>query len=293
MVLPGSSSSSTAGSPATLVNVKAVHDRLKNHVITMFNDNDEYIIGVVGHDSSLSGTILSADIISYANDLRINHQSQGYDQQMVMVSATKLQRPVSVARTNVALKVGGQYAAAAVGAMSVSRQVAVSLTRKNLGGFSAVLDTRTKKEKNNEAAAGIMVIEQTNGYTQIRHALTMDNVGGVSKSELSVVRAKHFMMASLKNTIDTQLIGNVVADGNAPLVISTTISWALETLKNDNDIVDFSDVQARTLTTNPTVVDVRFNYRPAFPVNYISIGFSIDLSTGNSTLSQANTLQTG
>jgi hypothetical protein len=290
MTLP----TTTGGAAATIDQSKNVHNRLKNHIVTMLNDEDQYIIGIVGYDGSSSATGLgSNDMIGYANNLRINHQSQGYDQQMVFVSTTKLQRPVSVARTSVALNVGGQYAAVAIGAMATSRQVSTSLTRKNLSGFSAVLDVRTKKQKNAEAEAGMFVVEQVNGYVQARHALTMDNVGGVSRSELSVVRAKHFMMSSLKNTVDTQLIGNVVADGNAPLVISTTISSTLETLKNNGDIVDYSDVQARTLTVNPTAVDVRFNYRPAFPVNYINIGFSIDLSTGNSTLTQANTLQAG
>ena len=143
------------------------------------------------------------------------------------------------------------------------------------------------------AEAGILVIEQAGTAPQVRHAVTTDVKNGVSQSELSVVRSKHFMMATLKNTVDTQIIGKVVADGNAPLVVSTAISSALETLKNNGDIVDFSDVQARTLTNGPTTVDVRFNYRPAFPVNYINIGFSIDLTSGNSTLDQANTLQVG
>ena len=290
MTLP----SSSPGAAATLGNTKSVHDRLKTHVITMINEEDQYIVGIVGHDGSNSIRGLSSiDMISYANQLRLNHQGQDFDQQMVFVSVTKLQRPVSVARTSVALNIGGQYAAVAIGSMSASRQVSTSLTRKNVSGFSAVLDTRTKKEKNTEAEAGMFVLEQLNGFVQVRHALTMDNTGGVSRSELSVVRAKYFMMASLKNTVDTQLIGNVVADGNAPLVISTTIASTLETLKNNGDLVDYSDVQARTLSVDPTTIDVRFSYRPAFPVNYINIGFSIDLTTGNSTLSQANTLQAG
>jgi len=281
------------GATVTTTNVKAIHSKLKNHLATMVTDSGQYIIGLVGHDGTGDTSLTSASLIANVGDLRINHQDQGYDQQLVFVSPTKLQRPVSIASTNVALEVGGQYAAVAIAAMAASREVSTSLTRKNVGGFSAVLNTFTKKEKNSMAEAGILVIEQAGTAPQVRHAVTTDVKNGVSQSELSVVRAKHFMMATLKNTVDTQIIGKVYADGNAPLVVSTAISSALETLKNNGDIVDFSDVQARTLTNGPTTIDVRFNYRPAFPVNYINIGFSIDLTSGNSTLSQANTLQVG
>jgi len=281
------------GAVATTSNVKSIHAKLKDHIAYMVNNEDQYIIGIVGHDGANDSTLSSAVMTSYANDLRTNHQGQDLDQQMVFVSATKLQRPVSVARTSVALNIGGQYAAAAIGSMAASRNVSMSLTRKNVAGFSGLLDVRTKKEKNSEAAAGLLVFEQVGNAIQVRHSLTTDNTGGVSRSEFSVVRAKNFMMSSLKNTVDTQIIGNIVADGNAPLVISTAIASTLERLKYDNDIVDYSDVQARTTSINPTTVDVRFNYRPAFPVNYINIGFSIDLTAGNASLAQSNTLQVG
>lgn len=288
-------STSTPGTPASTTQVKAVHAKLKDHLVAMVTDSGQYIIGIVGHNGTTSGdtTLTPASLIANVNDLKINHQDQGYDQQMVFVSSTKLQRPVSTSSANVALQVGGQYAAVAIGAMAASRQVAVSLTRKGLGGFSALLNNFTKKEKNAMAEAGILVIEQVGTIIQVRHAVTTETKNGVSQSELSVVRAKHFMMATLRDTVDTQVIGKVVADGNAPLVVSTAISSALETLKNNGDIVDFSDVQARTLPTGPTTVDVRFNYRPAFPVNYINIGFSIDLTSGSTTLSENNLLQAG
>lgn len=281
------------GLAATTANVKSIHSKLKDHISYMLTNEDQYIMGIVGHDGNNDSTLTSTAMISNANDLRANHQGQDLDQQIVFVSATKLQRPVSAARTTVALNLGGQYAAVAIAGMAASRGVSVSLTRKNIAGFSGLLDVRTKKEKNAEAAAGLLVLEQIGNLIQVRHSLTTDITGGVSRSEFSVVRAKNFMMASLKNTVDTQIIGNIVADGNAPLVVSTTIASTLERLKADNDIVDYSDVQARTLTVNPTILDVRFNYRPAFPVNYINIGFSVDLSTGNTTLAQANTLQAG
>lgn len=31
---------------------------------------------------------------------------------------------------------------------------------------------------------------------------------------------------------------------------------------------------------NPSVIEVRFGYRPSFPLNYIMVNFAIDLNTG-------------
>jgi hypothetical protein len=37
----------------------------------------------------------------------------------------------------------------------------------------------------------------------------------------------------------------------------------------------------QTSSTDPTVVEVKFAYKPAYPLNYIVISFSIDMSTGD------------
>jgi hypothetical protein len=131
----------------------------------------------------------------------------------------------------------------------------------------------------------LLVVEpKGNNITQIRHAVTLDT-GNVSRSELSVVRAKHKVLDSLKKTVEDQIIGRVVADNNAPLVIRTVVGGVLSTMVDDGDIVNFANVQAKTLSTNPTIVEIRFSYTPAFPINYISMNFAIDLSTGTLNLS--------
>jgi hypothetical protein len=50
--------------------------------------------------------------------------------------------------------------------------------------------------------------------------------------------------------------------------------------------VDYANVQVRQLA-QPTTIEVRFNYRPAFPINYINIVFGIDLTTGDLTTTAA------
>ena len=176
--------------------------------------------------------------------------------------------------------VGGQYAAAAIGGMIASRAVYQPLTRQALSGFSQLGEVRTKSGKNADAAVGLMVIEDKDGLVQVRHAVTMDTSSTPAR-ELSVVRAKHRVIESIRQTIDDQIIGQVVADGDAALVVRSAIIGVLDQLRSERDIVSYSDVQSRVASLDPTTIEVRFSYAPAFPVNYVNVVFSLDLSGGN------------
>jgi hypothetical protein len=96
------------------------------------------------------------------------------------------------------------------------------------------------------------------------------------------------MILSVMQTIDQNIIGQVVADNNAPLVIESAIRSVLQTLVDDRDIVGYSDVVATVKDVNPTIIDVTFSYRPAFPVNYVNVSFAVDLTSGSLTLTNTN-----
>jgi hypothetical protein len=91
------------------------------------------------------------------------------------------------------------------------------------------------------------------------------------------------MIESLRDTLDS-LIGEVIADDTAPGVVASAIRNVLEALRGAGDLVAYSDIQARTTSLDPTIIEVRFSYRPAFPINYINIVFSLDLTTQTLTL---------
>jgi|GEM_PF-2035369 len=263
---------------------------VQSHIAYQYTENDEIIIGVFGEDGT-DGTSYAtqADLQGHAAQLRATYNG-AYAQQVVLISPSKFDK---YSPNGTLLNLGGQYAAAAVAGMLSSRAVSSSLTRKNIIGFNNINDSRTKTQKIDDSKNGLFVIEQKGILIQIRHALTTD-VTSVAKSELSVVRAKQKMVNSLRKTVDEQIIGTVVADNNAPLVIGSAITGVLNRMVDDKEIVGFSDVQSRTLTLNPTTVEVRFNYRPAFPVNYIQIGFSVDLNNGALNLSSStNQVNTG
>jgi hypothetical protein len=99
------------------------------------------------------------------------------------------------------------------------------------------------------------------------------------------------MIDSLRRTIDTQVIGQVIADEVGPLTIQSTVASTLRTLQDDGVIVQFDSVQAQIASIDPTQIGIRFNYRPAFAINYVNIEFSVDLTNGITSLTatdQAN-----
>lgn len=257
--------------------IQAAQDHIK-----FMKGEQQYMVAVVGEDSSASNSVAQkATLRTHAATVAARYGGE-VTEQIGFVSPAKY----TVALPNSTggeLAVGGQYMAAAIAGMLAARPVSQTLTRKVVSGFKSVAEIRSKADKNTDATNGLMVIEQKGFNIICRHAITLSTASTI-KSELSIVRAKHRVIESVRSTIDTQIIGQVIADGRAPEVVRSAVIDTLAALVRDKDIVDFSGVQARTLTLNPTHIEVRFSYLPAFPVNYVSIVFSLDLGTGELTL---------
>lgn len=241
-------------------------------------DNDQYIILIGGEDSSTSSSVAQkATLQSHANTLRGRYGGE-LAEQTVFISPSRFVRALPLLGQSV--YVGGQFAAAAIAGMLASRPVSSALTRQAVSGFNAVADARTKLDKDADAAAGLFVIEQRGLGVQVRHSITLDT-SQTARRELSVVRAKHRVIESVKDTLETQVIGQVIADGMAPLIVRSAVISVLEELRQARDLVAYSDVEARPTELDPTRIEVRFSYRPAFPLNYIDVRFALDLTTGD------------
>lgn len=256
----------------------AIAGVVQDHVKFM-KDQNQYMVALLAEDSSAAATVgQMATLRAHAASLQAR-QGGVVNEATVLISPSKYSRVNSLGTT---IFVGGQYVAAAIAGMLAARGIAQTTTRKQVSGLKAVNDYRSKADKNADGAAGLLVVEQKGLGVVVRHAVTLDNTS-TAKRELSVVRQKHFMIESIRQTLENQIIGQVVADGNSNAVVSATITAVLEALKANQDIVGYNGVESRTLTLDPTVVEVRFNYRPAFPINYINVTFSLDLSAGDIT----------
>jgi hypothetical protein len=240
--------------------------------------NQQYIMGIFGEDASASNTVATkATLRTHATTLA-GRYGGSIAEQVVLLSPAKFRRALPIFGQS--LYLGGQYAAAAYAGMLASRSVSDALTRKVMSGFIEVSDPRYRQDKNDDAAAGLCVIEQSQGLIRIRHSVTLDNTSS-ARREVSVVRSKHRVIESVRDTLESQIIGNLIADDNAPLVVSAAVNSVLAALVASRDIIDYSPVESRLTSLEPTRIQVRFSYRPAFPVNYIDVEFALDLTNAD------------
>lgn len=266
-------SDANVGDSTQLALIQALQDHLK-YMVT----EQQYIFGIVGEDSSASSSVAQKAIIRTHATTVAGRYNGDLAEQMIFVSTSKFTR--ATPSLGGSIYVGGQYVAAAIAGMLAGQPVSAPITRKMLSGFTSVADYRSKADKNADAEVGLTVVEQRGQAVMVRHGITLDVNSGSARREISIVRAKHRVIESVRDTLETQVIGKVIADDAAPIVVRTAVTNVLSNLRFVNDIVDFGSVSSRTLTLDPTTIEVRFSYRPSFPVNYINVGFSLDLTTG-------------
>jgi hypothetical protein len=197
---------------------------------------------------------------------------------------------------NQTVEVGGSYLAAAYAGMLAARQPQIPLTHKFPVSFigipTPVKQAMTKQVKNLLSSSGVCVTEvNRTGRLQVRHGLTTDFTGGVLLREISLVRAQDALYALVEDTLkSSNLIGlPILADTG--LRVKGITQGALEQAKAQNLIVDYNSLKVRQQSPpagDPTIIEVKFAYKPAWPLNYILVSFTVDTSTGDSTLTTTN-----
>lgn len=237
-----------------------------SHVNKM-NGQGEYRIGVAGIDGS-STSVPAATLRT--NAIALNNEAV----RLISPASWNISNPV----TNRVLNLGGQYVAAAIAGMYAGRDVQVPLTRKSVAGIDGLNDNRTASELALDSSSGLLVVENRGGILRVRHDLTTA-VGSVNTREASVVRAKYEMASRLRRSLDTGVIGVVVPQDRAPLLVQGSVAGVLEQLLSEGAINGYSDIKARVLA-DPTTIEVRFQYIPAYPINNISVVFTINTTTG-------------
>jgi len=258
----------------------SVHASLAAHLTSMASQG-KFRMGVVGRDTTTTPLT--------AQQLR---DSQIYNNEALMMispGSFKTINPI----TGREVIVGGQYAAAAVVGMFAARDVQIPLTRKTLAGFTGIAEKRSATELALDSAAGLMVIEEKNGVLRVRHGVTTA-IGNVNTREASVVRAKYDMALRLSNTLDG-IVGIVAPVQDAPGIVSSLVTGVLAQLTTEQSISSYQNVKARLLPSDLTTVEVKFEYTPAYPINNISVIFTINTQTGDvsSNISGTTTDTTG
>jgi hypothetical protein len=148
---------------------------------------------------------------------------------------------------------------------------------KPLTQFNDIDDIFTRVEKNQMAAAGIMVIERkAPGDFRIRHALSTDPSSAVTQ-EFKVVRIKDalslYLIQNLENVyINTRNIGpETIAN------ITATMKFLLGNVIGRNDITQYQNLEVTQNPSEPREVDIKFQIKPTWDLNWILITFGVSL----------------
>lgn len=190
--------------------------------------------------------------------------------------------------------VDGFYLAAACGGILATQLAQVALTHKSPAGFvgvpATVRQAMTKAVKNQLSESGVSVVEVTRSNAlSVRHGVTTNFGGGVLTREISIVRARDALYNMLQDTLEgAALVGQPIGPDTATSV-KGIVAGALETALASGLIRSYRDLLVRQQvapTGDPTIIEVRFAYQPTYPLNYVIAQFSVDTTTGETTLAE-------
>lgn len=267
------------------------------------NEEDVSIVvplptGVADGDATTVGTDLETHVQSASNDILYRTGIVGFDTGVTTDPATLA---ASIASQRVMLaypnrldyyngqlgktfEVGGQYLAAAYGGQIIGQAVSEPLTKNLIRGFAGipagVLSTMTRSNKNAWSQGGVSVTEQSRGgRLTVRHGVTTDPSNSLTR-ELSLVRAKDAMVFALKDSMDRSgLVGSAIQQDTV-LSVKAMAASSLESSMQAGVFVSYTNLRVRQTGGDPSVIEIKFQYQPAYPLNYIVISFSLDISNG-------------
>ena len=250
-----------------------IHTLVQQHVDIQSNNKYERR-AILGFDGSTTPVLTTT---------RINNAQSISDRRVALVSPSSFTYFAPELNKDVVL--GGQFMAAAVAGKSVSQIAAMPLTRKNIAGFSGPAENQREGEKNLESQNGLMVVEKTRrNQVQVRHGVTTDPTDILSR-EWSIIGQQDVMVYRIRDYLDADgLIGMPIYDTTLVQVKASAES-ALVSLVRDQIIVSYQNLKVRQIATLPDVIEVRYEWQPAYPLNYIVVRYSVAVMTGDVTTS--------
>lgn len=183
-----------------------------------------------------------------------------------------------------ATEIAGCYLAAAISGLLVALPVNEGLTKKVVSGFrgidSAKRQEMTKSAMNQLSSAGVMVVEMDRrNRLVIRHGVSTD-FSSLDTREVSLTRINDAVYQGIQIGVENaQLIGAPI-DADMVVRVMGTLQSLLEQMVISRTIVSWQGLSVTQQSTDPSVIEARFEYRPAIPLNYIVVTYSLDLNTG-------------
>lgn len=189
--------------------------------------------------------------------------------------------------TSTTFQASGCYLAVALAAILSSLPVNTGITNqvvRGTGGLpQAEVSRMTNAFMNTVAASGVSVCALNHaGALACRQGLTTD-MSAINHQEISVVRqADTLFVAVSQGLMNAGLIGQPITV-NTVSAVQEAVLGILEAAVAQSVIVRYTNltvVQQTYPGGSPTVMNVTFQYLPAWPLNYITVQMSLDLTGG-------------
>ncbi|ASZ74696.1 tail sheath [Mycobacterium phage Phabba] len=256
--------------PAT--GATAIQALVQQHVQAQSNNKYERR-AIVGMDGSVT-PVLSSQRIANAQAI--------FDQRVALVSPSSFQ--YYAPELNQPVILGGQYMAAALAGLSSSMNAAMPLTRKVVRGFVGPAENQREGEKNLESSNGLMVVEKTRRQqVQVRHGVTTNPTDLLTR-EWSIIGQQDVMVYRIRDYLDADgLIGMPIYDSTL-IQVKASAEAALQSLLRDEIIRNYQGLKVRQIATLPDVLEIRYEWLPAYPLNYIVVRYSVAVLSGDITV---------
>jgi hypothetical protein len=264
----------TGGSPGDIINVGT---DLETFLANQETQNNVLQTAYLGYETTVT---VGPDTI--AQDVAFKRVVEAWPNQMTFYNGF----------TNTSQVLPGYYLAAAYAGILASNPVQQGLTKQVVKDFSGippvVFAQMTNSYKNQLSSSGVAVTELTkNGQLQIRHGVTTDT-SSVYNREISLVRAQDFMIETLVASVENAgLIGTPIT-GQTTANITGLMTSNLANLVTQGVIANYNGLTVTESSTDPTIINVTFQYVPSYPLNYITIVFSINTTSGVVTTGATN-----
>ena len=193
------------------------------------------------------------------------------------VSVIYPDRATKMLSDGIVYELGAPFLCAAIAGWKASQAVSRSYTKGQIAGFISLAGPKlTRVQKNQLAAKGVMILEQTDSGSpiEIRHGLTTD-MGNIQNRELTITEIGDYVSKYLRDGLKNY-IGNFNITSEFITRLKASVNSLINNLKRDNVIVDAKIEQLLQDEDNPDTVVVRISIQVPYPCNYIDIVLFLD-----------------
>jgi hypothetical protein len=236
---------------------------LNRHLLTQgAQRNSGEAIGIYGHDFYATPDTMRA----LARSLKA--------ERMIGIGAPGAILEIDVAGKSAEFAVGGEFLAAAMTGMVLNPagDVATTLTKQNMVGFSRLIRRYDDPTMDLMAADGLTCLVERSGAFQIRHWVTTDNSSPLKReptSRLIIDSVRKIVRRNLDQFIGRKLLQSAINS------VTVTTTSTLKALVEQEIIEGFKNLLVTRDEYDPTVLHVAFTVKPIFSLLWIDVALTV------------------